>query len=186
MIGETTPREGTGSPPDWSHELQRHRRWLRTVVSSRLGEADGIDDVLQEIGLAAARADLRPDREEKVAPWLYRVAVKQCLARRRSAGRRRKFLDKLVRTKRTHEASVDPLEWLIREERQEHIREAFARLPDLDRQVLLLKYTEHWTYQDLATRLGVSVDTIEYRLLRARKRLRRLLAEREKNDDERA
>ena len=38
-----------------------------------------------------------------------------------------------------------------------------------------LKYTEGWSYRELADYLGVREDTIEYRLLKARKNLRRLL-----------
>jgi DNA-directed RNA polymerase specialized sigma24 family protein len=39
----------------------------------------------------------------------------------------------------------------------------------------MLKYAEGWSYKELASHLGVQEDTIEYRLLRARKNLRRLL-----------
>ena len=46
---------------------------------------------------------------------------------------------------------------------------------DLDRQVLMLKYSEGWSYREMAKHLGVREDTIEYRLLKARKNLRRLL-----------
>ncbi|MBC7965793.1 MAG: sigma-70 family RNA polymerase sigma factor, partial [Fuerstia sp.] len=35
--------------------------------------------------------------------------------------------------------------------------------------------TEGWSYRELADHLGVREDTIEYRLLKARKNLRRLL-----------
>jgi RNA polymerase sigma factor (sigma-70 family) len=49
------------------------------------------------------------------------------------------------------------------------------QLDELDRQVLMLKYVEGWTYRQLAEMLGVTEDTIEYRLLRARKRLKSLL-----------
>jgi RNA polymerase sigma-70 factor (ECF subfamily) len=36
----------------------------------------------------------------------------------------------------------------------------------------MLKYTEGWGYRELADHLGVSIKTIEYRLLRARQSLR--------------
>jgi RNA polymerase sigma-70 factor (ECF subfamily) len=45
----------------------------------------------------------------------------------------------------------------------------------LDREILMLKYTENWNYQQLAEHLGVTLHTVEYRLLRARKRLRQEL-----------
>jgi RNA polymerase sigma-70 factor (ECF subfamily) len=66
----------------------------------------------------------------------------------------------------------DPLNWLLGRERQQSIRRAIDSLPELDRQILILKHTENWSYQQLADRLGVSLNTVEYRLLQARKRLR--------------
>jgi len=49
------------------------------------------------------------------------------------------------------------------------------RLEPLDREVLVLKYSENWSYADLANHLGVKINTVEYRLMKARKRLRTLL-----------
>jgi RNA polymerase sigma-70 factor (ECF subfamily) len=43
----------------------------------------------------------------------------------------------------------------------------------------MLKYTENWTYQQMADHLGVPVRNIEYRLLHARQHLRRALVRRE-------
>ena len=60
-------------------------------------------------------------------------------------------------------------------EQQDTVRSAVQQLPELDRQVLMLKYVEGWTYRQLAEMLGVSEDSIEYRLLKSRKRLKALL-----------
>jgi len=71
--------------------LRQHDRWLRTVVYSRVGGMEGVDDVMQEVALAAVRhAATLPDAD-RLAPWLYRVAVRQSLLYRRKAGRRRKL-----------------------------------------------------------------------------------------------
>lgn len=160
-------------------EYLRHLHWLRTVVASRLGERDAVDDVLQQIGLAAANAESPALSPNGWGPWLYRVAVRQCLLHRRTAGRRRRLLQQMAQS-RSDAAAVEPaepLDWLLQEERHAAVREALTRLGDVDRQMLLLKYTEHWTYTQLADHLGVTVHTVEYRLLQARDRLRRILAE---------
>lgn len=158
---------------DWDGALRAHEAWLRKVVRGRLGQADLVDDVMQNVALAALRGEQRPRDPAKVAPWLYRVAVKQCLMQRRSLGRRRKLTLQLsARPGEFSRADDDPLLWLLGRERREAVRAALGRLSDIDRELLILKHTEQWTYQQLADRLGVSVHTIEYRLLQARKRLR--------------
>jgi RNA polymerase sigma factor (sigma-70 family) len=70
----------------------------------------------------------------------------------------------------------DPLEWLLAEERRDQIRAAMKRLPARDAEILMLKYTQDWSYHALAEHLGVSHSAVETRLHRARQRLRDELA----------
>ena len=50
-----------------------------------------------------------------------------------------------------------------------------ARLPRRDAEILLLKYTESWSYRRLAQHLGITESAVEARLHRARNRLRKEL-----------
>ena len=170
------PSDGAVAPIDWGAAFAEHARWLRTVIRSRLGEDRGTDDVLQEVAVAAVSAPNRPQLREGIAPWLYRVAVRQCLMYRRTMGRRRRHVGQFAEEVRQRgESTEDPLHWLLGSERQSAVRAALQTLPEIDRQILWLKHTENWTYEQLADRLGVSVRTIEYRLLQARNRLRKEL-----------
>jgi RNA polymerase sigma-70 factor (ECF subfamily) len=158
-------------PLDWSALLAQHERWLRTVVYARLAGAEGVDEVLQEVALAAVRQQAPLHDPAKAAPWLYRLAVVQSLLYRRSHGRRRKLIDRFVqrRPPAEHDASwPDPLSWLLADERQVLVRQALARLQSRDAEILMLKYTEDWNYRQLAERLGISHSAVETRLHRAR------------------
>ena len=79
-------------PLDWPALLAQHERWLRTVVFARLGSGEGVDEVLQEVALAAVRQKSPLADRNKAAPWLYRLSVLQSLLyrRRRSPRRRRR------------------------------------------------------------------------------------------------
>ena len=66
----------------------------------------------------------------------------------------------------------DPLDWLLSEERRTKVREAMQRLPKRDAEMLLLKYSENWSYNQLAEHLGISHSAVESRLHRARRKLR--------------
>ena len=48
------------------------------------------------------------------------------------------------------------MEWLLAKERKEQVRKAMQRMPRRDAEILLLKYTEDWSYRQLAGRLGIS------------------------------
>jgi len=165
---------------DWAAELSKHDRWLRTVIAARLGEPQAIDEVMQEVAVAAVEQKAPIEDPKKVAPWLYRLAVTQTLLYRRKMGRKRKLTDRYAERFRPTEHDVkqdDPLGWLLAEERRGQIRQAIAELPKRDAEILMLKYTQDWSYKDLAEHLDISESAVEARLHRARKRLRRQLAE---------
>jgi RNA polymerase sigma-70 factor (ECF subfamily) len=160
---------------DWPALLVEHGRWMRTVVVSRLRGTEGVDEVLQEISLAVVRGRAPLVDPSKVAPWLYRLAVVQSLLYRRRRGRERKLVDRVGQQAliAEHAAAVsDPLVWLLADERRQLVRDALGRLPPREADLLMLKYTEHWSYQQLAEHLGISHSAIEARLHRARSRLR--------------
>jgi RNA polymerase sigma-70 factor (ECF subfamily) len=106
--------------------------------------------------------------------WLYRLAVRHVLIYRRKSGRRRGLIDRFAarQDRDENDGAASPLAWLVRDERQELVREALRRLPPRDAELLLLKYAEGFTARMLSDRLGVTVPTIEARLHRARARLR--------------
>ena len=174
------PEANTGATSiDWSRALAEHERWLRTVIGARLGEPQAVDEVMQEVSLAAVRQHAPLNDPEKVAPWLYRLAVRQVLLYRRNQGRRRKIVDRYANRFRPTEADnrqADPLGWLLAEERRTQVRMAMSRLPKRDAEILLLKYNEDWSYETLAKHLGISHSAVEARLHRARQRLRTELA----------
>jgi len=183
MMHATTSRRPDGPPRrppiDWQAALAEHDRWLRTVIYARLGEPQAVDEVLQEVALAAVRQRAPLTDPDKLAPWLYRLAVTQSLLYRRKQGRRRKLTDRYAERNRPSEEDhreADPLGWLLAEERRSLVRRALKRLPKRDAEILMLKYTEDWSYRDLAEHLGVSESAVQARLHRARKRMRTELA----------
>ncbi len=172
-------RATASDPHPAAAALADHERWLRTVILARVGEAQAVDEVLQEVSLATVRGRSLPDNPDKLPAWLYRVAVTQSLLYRRKIGRRRR-LEGRYRDLGGGDAgrtAEDPLSWLLRDERQTMIRRALERLPTKDAEILLLKYTENLSYRDLSQRLDISESAVEARLHRARQKMRRKLAE---------
>ena len=124
MTPPSSPVGGADSPRqtiNWSVELAEHERWLRTVVLARLGEPQAVNKVMQEVSLAAVRGQAPPDDPNRVAPWLYGLAVRQALLYRRKQGRRRKMVQRFVERFRPTEQdarTADPLDWLLTDERR--------------------------------------------------------------------
>ena len=189
------PAASDGSPPGsgggvsgagWVALLAQHARWLRRVVLTRVGEPQAVEEVMQEVSLAAvAGGDAGAVDRANPAAWLYRVAVRQALLYRRRTGRRRKLLDAFAR--RADRSPVagdcDPLRYLVSAERDEMVRLAMSRIASRDADVLALKYAERWSYRQIADHLGLSESAVEARLHRARRRLREELARLDVNEE---
>ena len=169
------PKAAAGAR-DWAAELQQHRSWLRTVIAARCREPQAVDEILQEVSMAVIKqkAPLRDDA--KLAPWLYQIAVRQSLMYRRKHGRRRNLEQRFAAEVEVHPRQsqpVNPLDWLIASERQQLVRSAVEKLNPKEAEMLLLKYTQDWTYKQIAEHLGISESAVESRLHRARRNLRR-------------
>jgi RNA polymerase sigma-70 factor (ECF subfamily) len=144
---------------------------------------DEVDEVMQEVALAAANQIARQEPVERIGPWLYRVALRQVMLFRRKAGRRRKLLQS-VRDKVPAKQQASPLHFLLSQERQETVREVMGNLGELDRQLLMLKYVEGLSYGEISSRIGVSASAVQSRLHRARAQLRQgLVVEQSTTDD---
>ena len=97
MILPTRPKFGgpvDAAQIDWPGVLAQHEHWLRTIVFARLGSGHEVEEVMQEVSLAAVKQQAPLTDPNKVAPWLYRLAVTQSLLYRRRQGRRRKLVDR--------------------------------------------------------------------------------------------
>ena len=180
---------------DWPAALEQHKSWLAKVLRCRIGDRHEVDDLLQEIALAVFQQNSAPTTQnetkpsqqdpirrrragvpedpEKVAPWLYRLAVRQAVNFHRRANRKTQI--KPVPDLETTSASPKPLDWMLAQEQSRHLALAIEELRPQQREILTLKYTENWSYQQLADHLGVPVRSVEYRLLQARNQLRKLV-----------
>ena len=101
---------------------------------------------------------------------------------RRSLGRARKRIAQAseVALMRSDAARpLEPLEVLLSSERSTLLRQAMAKLPSRDTEMLMMKHVDDCSYKEIAARMGVTPAVVEMRLFRARQKLRQLLATRQ-------
>jgi RNA polymerase sigma factor (sigma-70 family) len=174
------PSPPTASCPglDWGACLAANESWLRRVILARAGEPQAVDEIWQQVALAAIEQRWPLADPDRVAPWLHRLAVIASARFRRQLGRGRRAVRALAdsRTAFGNGAAPDPLALLMRRERVAITREAMLRLPPRDAEMLLLKYCDRWTYGQIAGHLGITEKAVDSRLFRMRERLRRELA----------
>jgi RNA polymerase sigma-70 factor (ECF subfamily) len=131
---------------------------------SRFGARNSRDDLVQEVLLAFHRS--RPVQNE--VGWLHAVARNLTWRHRRSEERRRRHEEEFARGRHLHPRDDED----HRRESLERLADAMAQLPAAYREPLSLRYLEQLGLQEIATRLGTPVGTIQTRLKRGLERLR--------------
>ncbi len=187
ISGKPAPEMTDNLTIDWPSELQHHQGWLKKVLRSRIGDSHSAEDVFQEVVVAVLQQleahkqinhDPNQDRgrstlptdPQKVAPWLYRVAIRHAINFHRKQNRRSQA--KPMADLEVTSSEAGPLDWMLSRESNEMLQKTLNHLGDQQREILMLKFSENWSYQQLADHLGISVRAVEHRLLKARKLLR--------------
>lgn len=136
----------------------RLRYYVRRLMASR-AEAD---DLMQEIWLAVWRQVPTLRQPEAFRTWLYRIARNMAL--------------KTIR----YQTDVQTLDGndiadeshVFTAEDAEVVHAALDKLPVFHRDVLVLKFIENMTYEEIADTVGCAVGTVRSRMHYAKKALR--------------
>jgi RNA polymerase sigma-70 factor (ECF subfamily) len=143
---------------------------LRAFAVSLCGNLDRADDLVQET-LTRALANIESFRPgTNMAAWLFTILRNQFRSEYRK--RRREVED----AEGTHAQSLQaPPEQMSRVEFEE-LRQALAKLPDDQREALILVGASGFSYEEAANICGCAVGTIKSRVNRARTHLAQLMA----------
>jgi RNA polymerase sigma-70 factor (ECF subfamily) len=152
---------------------ERYNRRVFNVAWRVLGDWARAQDVVQEVFLHL-RDRIGTWRGDAGLPsWIYRIAVNRAIDHRRREIRRPAWrmgetpLEEPVRRPRGDEASPPPLDQLEREGEKGRVRHALEGLSPKLRAVLVLRYQEGLSYEELAEVLACSLGTVKSRLNRA-------------------
>jgi RNA polymerase sigma-70 factor, ECF subfamily len=143
--------------------FSQHRDGVFRYISRIVGQADTADELTQEVFLRAWRAPLAGETEVEGRAWVFKVARNIALNHLRDARRRPQTVELTDAAQpATQELSVA-------------LQQALAALPDLDRDVFLMRETAGLSYDEIASACDVTVDAVRSRLHRARLQLREAL-----------
>ena len=157
-----------------------YRQHAPTVArwAARLGgPAVEVQDVVQDVFLVARRRLQRFDGSANITTWLFRATERIVLAARRKARRR----DWLSRTPSDlapagPRSRPTPLEAVERDELAGIVYRLLDRLPERQRQVLILFEMEGLSTAEIAALTGSLIPTVRVQLHRARARMAKLYA----------
>jgi RNA polymerase sigma-70 factor (ECF subfamily) len=161
--------------------LVRYQPHLYRFGLRMCGNEDDAGEVVQEslISMARSLRDFRGD--SSVSSWLYTIARRFCIKKRRRskfAPAREESLDArgIDAAGRLADPAPSPEQIATNRELQHALTRAIDGLEPAQREVLVLRDVEGLSAPEVAKVLGMSVDAVKSRLHRARVAVRRTLA----------
>lgn len=155
--------------------VREHEGWVRSVIYGVTGRPDLVDDISQQVWAQVWTRLPSLKEPERLRSWLYAVArnaaIDLCQAyKRRQAPSLEGIADGL------HDERLrPPANAIAGDELHRTLLRAVEALPALYREPFVLRHLEDWSYQEISAMLGLPLETVETRLVRARRLLRELL-----------
>lgn len=165
----------TGDRYAFDEFVRRQHRWVHGVVYGVLGDPDRCEDVVQQawLGIWSQAKKLRDTRRWR--SWVYRLARNAAIDAGRDITRRRKRSEPMpFEVTQPHDRAVGST-GVIRDEQHQQVMAAIQALPALYREPFVLRHMNGWSYREIADAMAMPVDSIETRLVRARRLLRESL-----------
>ena len=157
-----------GDDVAFEYLFDRYREAILRLFVQRLGGTDGADDLLQEtfIKVYINLHRYRPDYT--FGQWVYTIA-------------RNTFID-FVR-KRQEELPIDerfasppsPEESFINRQQRTQLEHYLEQLSPRYRQLIRMRFFDEYSYEEIATKLGLPLGTVKTQIHRAREQMCRLI-----------
>ena len=160
-------RSGDDAEDAFAALVHRHGPTVLGVCRRMLPASHDAEDAFQATFLVLARRAASIRRRERVASWLYGVAVRIAREARRRAERDRAGERRLMDLSRVESEPPDDRDDLL-----PILDEELNRLPDRYRAALLACELEGRSRREAAQQLGIPEGTLSTYLARGRKRLR--------------
>lgn len=153
--------------------FERHKDKVYSIALRYSGDAGIAQDIAQEtfLKLFTGLRGFRGDSD--FGSWLYRLVVNSCLDQKRKTRRLMPLLGDALDLLRAPDLSA--FDELARAELSTHLREVVASLRDDQRMLLVLRYTQSLSYDEIARIMGSTHGTIASRLNRIHRTLERRL-----------
>lgn len=175
QLAAEAAREGSDGPA-FVALVDRFRSRVWRICYRLLGNEADAHDAAQEVFVRMFLHREKFAGLSKYATWVHGIAVRTCLTLRRGRGRRQR-----------HENTIaDPMLEARSPERAEggaglslDLMKMLESLDEEDRALVILKYAEEYSYEELAAIFDMSVSACKMRVSRAREKIQKQYGEKE-------
>jgi RNA polymerase sigma-70 factor (ECF subfamily) len=162
---ELITRAKDGDDDAFGEIVRRYQGFVYRQAWGYLRDDEAAKDAAQQVFVTAYEGIRYLRQEPALRRWLYRICRNRCL----NIVRRQK-LERKLRPEPPDKVNSDVALRVT-------LREVISRLDDPYREVVILRYYNDLTYDEIAEVLNISISNVKIRLFRAKKTLKTMLGE---------
>lgn len=163
--------------------VEAYENRLYTLSFRFLCDGTEAEDAVQETFLRVYVNLPRYDGKHKFTTWLYRIATNVCIDRLRRRKHERSLDAQQAEGEdslydlhdRLASESMTPEQALMRSETCNEVQRALADLPPAYKSVIILRYIEDMSLQEISDILHVPITTVKTRIHRGREAMKQML-----------
>ena len=147
--------------------FEKYQDYVYNIVYGIVGKQEEAHDVTQEVFVQVYKALPTFRRGSRFATWLYRIAVNRAVDAAR-ASKAWRWLPLMETLRATPDPADTPARSLDRKSDQDAVQRVLQMVPIQHRDVLVLRYYQELSIEEIAEVLSCSVAAAKVRLHRAR------------------
>jgi RNA polymerase sigma factor (sigma-70 family) len=152
---------------DIGHLIRVHSRRLYSFVRRRIGNPEDVEDLVQETCLEALRCLPKFQGQSRPETWLFGIAM-NLMRNYYKTAKLHDIFDYSDTDEFPHAGTEDTVETAERHETLELLSKALEQLPEETQRILEMIFDGHYSYEEVAAKMGIPIGTVRSRISRAR------------------
>ena len=155
--------------------VERHKALVYNTCYSFIGNHQQAEETAQDVFFQIYKSASVFRHKSKVSTWIYRIAVNRSLNVIRH-NKRSRWINNLIDPKTDVSGGEEPDKLLEKKEMKDFLRDAVDSLPEKQRTAFILNKYNNLSPKEIAEILGISTNSVEVRIHRAKLNLQKKLA----------
>lgn len=149
--------------------INKYKNQLYATILRMTRNPQDAQDLVQDAFIKVYRNLDKYDGSGAFGGWLYRVAINHCMDefRKKSYSTIQIEVDEAKVVNREHPEVV-----FLKKEKSRQLERLIATLPEDERLIILLRYINEMSYEDIGELMNVPLSTVRNKLHRAKKKMR--------------
>lgn len=158
-----------GNKKAYAHLIRKYKNPLYATVLRMTKNPADAQDLVQEVFIKVYHRLDKYEEKGSFSSWLYRMAINHCMDEFRKKSHQMKSSE--VKEEDVVNGNHPEIVYLQKEKNRQ-LERLVGTLPEDERMIILLRYVNELSYQEISELLDIPLSTVRNKLFRAKKKMR--------------